>query len=232
MIIFTPAEEALIKLNYSKVAKKTIRISWYNREPNNYRAHPEFNIFVKKLNKNVTGKEFHDYFSKFGNIISAKLVEDDDGEVVGYGFVLFDNEESASKAIKEANGIDWKGKPIYVGRFEKNRPKKSPQFNTVYVKNLPKNYSQEDVKKIFSAYGEILSIFMKSTDPNLVEKLPEEKRKSILEHQFAFITFKDFSAAGRVVNEFPYLKPGDNAYNQDITSIADITVKSGLFDNT
>jgi RNA recognition motif-containing protein len=225
------AEEALIKLNYAKVAKKTIRISWYNREPNNFRAHPEYNIFIKKLNKTVTGKEFHDFFSKFGNIISAKLVEDDEGEVVGYGFVLYDNEDSANAAIKEGNGSLWKGKPIYVGRFEKNRPKKAPKFNTVYVKNLPKNYNQEDVRRLFSSYGDILSVFMKSTDPNLVEKLPDEKKKSILEHQFAFITFKDFNSASRVVNEFPYLKLNDNDYNTEIKNLVRVIESSGFFDN-
>jgi polyadenylate-binding protein len=222
----------LIKLNYSKVAKKTIRISWYNREPNNFRAHPEYNIFVKKLHKNVTGKEFHDYFSKFGNIISAKVVEDDEGEIVGYGFVLYDSEDSANNAINEANGIAWKGKPIYVGRFEKNRPKKAPKFNTVYVKNLPKNFGQEDVKRTFSAYGEILSIFMKSTDPMLVEKLPDEKRKSILEHQFAFITFKDFNAASNVVNQFPYFKLNDNKFNTELTNLSELIEHKALFDKT
>lgn len=227
----TLAEEALIKLNYSKVSKKTIRISWYNREPNNFRAHPEYNIFIKKMNKNVIGKEFHDYFSKFGNIISAKLVEDDEGDVVGYGFVLYDNEESASTAIKEGNGANWKGKSIFVGRFEKNRPKKAAKFNTVYVKNLPKEYKQEDVKKVFSSYGEILSIFMRSTDPKLVEKLPDEKKKSILEHQFAFITFKDFSSASNVVNHHPYLRFNDNKYNTEIKNLASTFEKMNLFDN-
>ena len=82
----------------------------------------------------MNGKEFHDYFSKFGNIISAKLVEDDEGEVLGYGFVLYDNLESSSTAVSDGNGAIWKDKPIYVGKFEKNRPKKAPKFNTVYVK--------------------------------------------------------------------------------------------------
>ena len=185
---------------------------------------------MKKLNKSVTGKEFHDYFSKFGNIISAKLVEDDEGEVVGYGFVLFDSEESASTAIKEGNGAIWKGKPIYVGRFEKNRPKKAAKFNTVYVKNLPKDYNQDEVRRLFSTYGEIMSIFMRSTDPKLVEKLPDEKKRSILEHQFAFITFRDFAAASKVVNEHPYLRLNDNKYNNEIGTLATTIEKMGLFE--
>ena len=132
------AEEALIKLNYSKILKKSIQISWYNREPNNFRARPEFNVFVKKISKDVKPKEFHDFFSKYGNIVSAKLAEDDEGDNVGYGFVLYDNEEAAKNAIKQANGLDWKGKKLFVGQFIKNKPKKIPQFNTVYCKNLDK----------------------------------------------------------------------------------------------
>ena len=131
------AEEAIIKLNYSKIAKRTIRISWYNRESNNLRSRMEFNIFVKKIPKSVTSKEFHDFFSKYGNIISAKL-EDEEGESVGYGFVQYDNENSSVCAINQANLCEWKGKKIYVGKFVKNKPKKHGQFNTVYVKNIPK----------------------------------------------------------------------------------------------
>jgi polyadenylate-binding protein len=132
------AEEAINKLNYQKLAKKTIRISWYNREPNNYRNNPEYNVFVKKVPKNVNSKEFHDYFSKYGNIISARLVEDEEGEVIGYGFVLYDNPEAASLAIREGNNVEWRGKNIFVGQFVKNKPKRAPQYNNIYVKNIPK----------------------------------------------------------------------------------------------
>ena len=183
------------------------------------------------MNKKVNGKEFHDYFSKFGNIISAKLVEDDEGEVLGYGFVLYDNLESSSTAVSDGNGAIWKDKPIYVGKFEKNRPKKAPKFNTVYVKNLPKEYKEEEVKEIFSGYGEILSIFMKSIDSKLVEKLSEGKKKSILEHQFAFITFKDFNSASKVVDQHPYLRLNDENYNSQIRSLANTIEKNGFFDN-
>jgi polyadenylate-binding protein len=222
------AEEAIIKLNYSKLGKKTIRISWYNREPNNYRNHPEYNVFVKKLNKNVSHKEFHDYFSKFGNIISAKLVEDEEGEVIGYGFVLYDNPEASTLAIKEANGVEWKGKKIYVGQFIKSKPKKTPQFNNIYVKNIPKTWTKEDIVNFFSRYGELGSILIRDPDVNALEKLPDEKRNYILQHKFAFICFKDFDAARRAVNEIPYYKIQDKEYNKEVDKIGQILKKSGL----
>jgi polyadenylate-binding protein len=132
------AEDAMIRLNFARIANRTIRISWYNRDPNNIRSRSDFNIFVKKIAKNVSPKEFYDYFSKFGNIVSSKLVEDDFGESVGYGFIQFDNENSSTMAINQAHLSSLKGKALYVGKFIKNKPKKQPQFNTVYVKNIPK----------------------------------------------------------------------------------------------
>lgn len=125
------------KLNYHKLNKKTLRISWYNREQNNYRDHPELNVFVKKIPKTVTSQEFHEYFSKFGTVVSARLVEDEEGENLGYGFVLYDNKIGADLAIREGNESELKGKNIYVGTFIKNRPKKFPKYNNIYVKNIP-----------------------------------------------------------------------------------------------
>jgi polyadenylate-binding protein len=222
------AEEALMKLNYQKLGKKTIRISWFNRESNNFRNNSDYNVFVKKLSKNVSHKEFHDYFSKFGNIVSARLVEDEDGEVIGYGFVLYDNPEAAALAIKESNGAEWKGKKIFAGQFIKNRPKKSPKFNNIYVKNIPKMWTKEQIHSFFSRYGELGSTLIRDPDPSNLEKLPEGKRNQILSHKFAFVCFKDFDAASRAVNQIPYLKTHDNEYNQEISRLVELLSKNGV----
>ena len=132
------AEDALIKLNFSRISNKSIRITWYNRDENNLRNRIEFNIFVKRLAKSVSPKEFYDFFSKFGNIISSKLVEDEFGESLGYGFIQYDNETSANTAINQTHLVDFKGKSLYVAKFIKNKPQKISQFNTVYVRNIPK----------------------------------------------------------------------------------------------
>ena len=147
---------------------------------------------------------------------------------MGYGFVLYDNEESASNAIKEGNGIEFKGKKIFCGQFMKNRPKRPPQFNTVYVKNLKKNLSEDDIRKLFVSYGEILTVFVKEVDEKNLEKLPEEKRKDISEHKFAFITFKNPESASKLVNEQPYLKINDKNYNTELVSIVEVLKQTEL----
>ena len=223
------AEEAIKKLNYSKLAKKTLRISWYNREPNNFRSKPDNNIFVKKIPKQVTAKEFDEYFRKFGNIVSAKLAEDEDGESMGYGFVLYDSPESATKAKEECNGKEWLGKKLFVDKFVKNRPKQPIKYNNIYVKNIPKSWSEDDIKKYFSKYGEISSMIVRVPEADKLKKeLPEEKRKYILEHKYAFVCFKSLEGpAKKAVAEVPYLKLEDKEYNKKLEEIAKKVYEAG-----
>ena len=217
------AEQAIQNLNYSRLCQKTLRISWYNREPNNFRNHPENNIFIKNLSKDVTPREFDEYFSKFGTIISAKIAEDEEGESMGYGFVLYDNEESAKKAIAECHGKNWKNKKIYVCQFQKNRPRKPLRYNNLYVRNIPKDWSEDDVRNYFSKYGEISSMLVKSPDPEKLNKnLPKEKRKNILDHKYAFVCYKSLDGpAENAVAKVPYLKLFDESYNNKIEEYAE-----------
>ena len=224
------AEEAIKKLNYSKLAKKTLRISWYNREPGNFRSKLENNIFVKKIPKEITPKEFDEYFRKFGNIVSAKLAEDEEGESMGYGFVLYDSEEGAKKAIAECHGKEWNGKKLFVAQFQKNRPKQAPKYNNIYVRNIPKNGSEDDIKKYFSQYGEIGSMIVRVPEADKLKKeLPEEKRKHILEHKYAFVCFKSLDGpAKKAVAKVPYLKLEDEKYNQKIEEISKKVNEAGV----
>ena len=224
------AEQASQNLNYTRLCQKTLRISWYNREPNNFRNHPENNIFVKNVSKEVTPREFDEYFSKFGTIISAKIEEDEEGESLGYGFVLYDNEESAKKAIAECHGQNWKNKKLYVSQFQKNRLRKPLRYNNLYVRNIPKNWSEVDFRNYFSKYGEISSMLVKSPDPKKLNKnLPEDKRKNILEHKYAFVCYKSFDGpAENAVAKVPYLKLYDESYNNKMEEYAQILRKQNV----
>ena len=224
------AEQALQNLNYSRLCQRTLRISWYNREPNNFRNHPENNIFVKNISKDVAPKEFDEYFAKFGTIISARIAEDEEGESMGYGFVLYDNEDSAKKAIAECHGKIWKNKKIFVCQFQKNRPRKPLRYNNLYVRNIPKNWSEDDVRNYFSKYGEISSMLVKSPDPERLNKaLPEQKKKNILEHKYAFVCYKSLDGpAENAVAKVPYLKLSDDSYNKKMEEYADILRKQNV----
>lgn len=214
------AEEALKFLNHIRLLNKTITLTWYNRAYDTYRDKPNLNIFVKNIPKTLKTEEFEEYFGQFGEIISARIIEGNNGESRGYGFVLYKEAECAAKAIKEANGKKLKDgtKNLIVCMFEKNRKKNPIKFNNIYVKNIPKEWTEDDVRNYFSKYGEISSMIVRLPDASkLKPTIPAEKRKEILEHKFAFVCYKSLDGpAEKAIAQVPYMKITDKAYNEQM----------------
>ena len=220
------AEQALREVNYSRLMNKTVRLAWYDREIGNAREKPENNVFVKNIPKNVSCREFHEFFAQYGTIVSAKIVEDEEGDSLGYGFVLFYETDSAKKAIEECHGKPWKNSKmkLYVCQLEKKRPRKPLRFNNLYVRNIPKDWDEEKLKNYFSTYGEISSLIIRSP---IAEKLhkntPRCIYKNIVEHKYGFVCFKSIDGpAEKAVAKVPYMKLTDEEYNKKTEEYAQI----------
>ena len=76
-----------------------------------------FKIFVGNLSWNATEEALKEIFEEFGAVISIRIVTDPyTGRSKGFGFVEFDNEESASKAIEKLDNFAFMGRPLRVSR--------------------------------------------------------------------------------------------------------------------
>jgi len=154
------AERALDTLNNTQIKGRPCRIMWSQRDPS-IRKSGVGNIFIKNLDPEIGHKELHDTFSAFGNILSCKVAMGDSNQSKGYGFVHFENEESALKAIAKVNGMIMGSKKVFVGKFipKKERLKnKESSWTNVYVKNLDKDsMSDSELEIMFKKYGDITS---------------------------------------------------------------------------
>ena len=220
------AEQALREVNYSRLMNKTVRLAWYDREIGNAREKPENNVFVKNIPRNVSCREFHEFFEKFGNIVSAKVAEDEEGDSLGYGYVLYYDKESAKKAIEECHGKPWKDSKmkLYVCQLEKKRPRKPLRFNNLYVRNIPQDWDEEKLKNYFSTYGEISSLIIRSP---IAEKLHRNTPRcifdNIVKHKYGFVCFKTIDGpAEKAVAKVPYMKLTDEEYNKKAEEYAQI----------
>ena len=151
------ADKARRDLNMRKIKGKTIRIMWHERD-NSYRSN-QANVFVKNIPYNIKPRDVYEYFIQFGDIVSAKLNEDEDGNHLGYGYINYYSPESANKAINASNGKEIWGSNIEVMIFQKKNERIGSYYPTncnIYVKEFPSHYTEDALKKLFSEYGNIV----------------------------------------------------------------------------
>ncbi len=80
------------------------------------------NIFVARLDYEVTSEDLLDTFTPYGDVSSAKVIMDKyTDRSRGFGFVEMDNDDEARDAISELNDTDLFGRTIVVKKAEPRR---------------------------------------------------------------------------------------------------------------
>ncbi|XP_046991675.1 polyadenylate-binding protein 4-like isoform X1 [Schistocerca americana] len=187
------AERALDTMNFDIIKGRPIRIMWSQRDPS-LRKSGVGNVFIKNLDKSIDNKAMYDTFSAFGNILSCKVAQDENGVSKGYGFVHFETEEAATKSIEKVNGMLLNAKKVFVGKFvprkerEKELGEKAKLFTNVYIKNFGEDFTDDMLKEMFQKYGKITSH----------KVMTREDGKS---RGFGFVAFEDPEDAERAVEE-------------------------------
>ncbi|XP_073139420.1 polyadenylate-binding protein RBP47-like [Henckelia pumila] len=144
----------------------------------------DLSIFVGDLAADVTDTLLHETFvSKFPSVKAAKVVIDaNTGRSKGYGFVRFGDDNERSQAMIEMNGAYCSSRPMRIGAAT---PRKASGYQqqyssqgghsngvsapgsqsngdsentTIFVGGLDPNASDDDLRRPFSQYGEIVSV--------------------------------------------------------------------------
>ncbi|XP_047239917.1 polyadenylate-binding protein 1 [Girardinichthys multiradiatus] len=186
------AERALDTMNFDVIKGRPVRIMWSQRDPS-LRKSGVGNIFIKNLDKSIDNKALYDTFSAFGNILSCKVVCDENGSK-GYGFVHFETQEAAERAIEKMNGMLLNDRKVFVGRFKSRKEReaelgaRAKEFTNVYIKNFGDDMDDEKLRELFSKYGNALS----------TRVMTDESGKS---RGFGFISFERHEDAQKAVDE-------------------------------
>jgi len=193
------AERALDTLNFELLNGKPMRIMWSNRDPA-LRKSGVGNVFIKNLDKTIDNKSLYDTFSTFGNIISCKIMSDETGSK-GYGFVHFETQEAAEKAIISVNNMLLNGKKVFVGNFlskhfrNASSDQQTKLFTNVYVKNFDQSVNEDQLRELFGKFGDITSLKI-------------SKNNEGASAGFGFVNFKQADEAAKAVREL-----NDTEYN-------------------
>ncbi len=162
---YATANQARIEMNLRKLKGHAIRLMWEERD-NSIRYNSKTNLFVKGIPFNVQPREVYEYFMKYGDISSAKLKDDSEGNHFGYGYVTYYKPESAENAIKNSNGkVIWGSSPLQVDYFKKKNERLStsgPEVFKLYITNFPGDFTENNIIELTKEFGAILSCSIKT----------------------------------------------------------------------
>jgi len=122
------------------------------------------NLIINYLPPKLDSASLRHLFEQFGIITNCKVVQDHEtGLSKGYGFVKFQTEDQAEKAIGKLNNYQIGGKKLkvsYARRTSKPRGAASRsgrvQHTNLYIANLDKNIDSSDLQHHFSSCGYIV----------------------------------------------------------------------------
>jgi RNA recognition motif-containing protein len=198
------AENVLRKLNFysdQTIFLQPLRLMWKNQNSTLIKSGVG-NLFVKNIPDLFNSKSLFETFSNFGKVISCKVIFDNKGKSMKYGFVHFQNYNDSKHAIKKLNGLFIQTSKIFVDFFV-NQHKRSMitdkylKFTNIYIKNLSKDICNEIyIKKIFEKFGKITSIF-----------IPYYKDTP---RGFAFVNFYHYNDAKKAIEVMNNTKIGNS----------------------
>ncbi|CAF1145289.1 unnamed protein product [Adineta steineri] len=161
------AERALDTMNFDLLRGRPLRIMWSQRDPA-LRKSGVGNVFIKNLDKNIDKESLYDVFSAFGNILSCKIITDENGESKGFGFVHFETQEAADNTINKVNGMLLADKKVDVGRFiscdQHADSGGQRKFTNIFIKNFGDQFDEEKLRDLLSKYGKILDLKIESDE--------------------------------------------------------------------
>ena len=114
---YSNAEDSQRALNDTKpklISNKPIRVMEFQRDPALRKHNQNGNIFIKNLDPLIDSNSLMETFSNFGKIMSCKVAVDEAGNSRGFGYVLFEDLQSANQAIEKMNGILMNDRPVSV----------------------------------------------------------------------------------------------------------------------
>ncbi|KAF8814980.1 hypothetical protein BYT27DRAFT_7318170 [Phlegmacium glaucopus] len=112
------------------------------------------NLFCKNLSPEIDSNKLFTHFSRFGQIVSARVMRDENGGSRGFGFVSYHEPEHAAEALRAMNGVMLGTKQIVVRLHEPKQLRQEKLAQRFGHNGHPRRSSSEATSPAISEAGE------------------------------------------------------------------------------
>ncbi|CAN0847096.1 Heterogeneous nuclear ribonucleoprotein Q [Linum grandiflorum] len=103
-------------------------------------------VYVGGIPHNVSEDDLRRFCESVGKVTEVRIMKGkDSGEGKGYAFVTFRTKELATRAMKDLNNSDFKGKKVKCSASQAN--------HRLFIGNVPRIWGEEDMKKVARKIG-------------------------------------------------------------------------------
>ncbi|KAK4396533.1 Heterogeneous nuclear ribonucleoprotein Q [Sesamum angolense] len=153
-------------------------------------------VYLGGIPQDTSEDDLKSFCESIGEVTEVRIMKGkDSNENKGYAFVTFRSKELASKAIKELNNTELKGKKLKCST--------SQAKHKLFIGNVPRNWGEEDMKKIVNKAG-----------PGVIAvELLKDPQNSSRNRGFAFVEYYNHACAeySREKMSNPNFKLDENA---------------------
>lgn len=170
------ANQAIARLNNALVQGQPIRVFAYKskQERQKERENSFTNVFIKNIPLSWDESKLNELFGQFGTIKRSTIrKKEGTNDSKGYGFVEFEDHESARNAVEKLNNhLVEEGRPgLTVERAQKKSERmemlrngtlrnqaRRPEGENLYVKNLSESVTEDHLRKLFTQCGNVKNV--------------------------------------------------------------------------
>lgn len=139
---------------------------------NNGPIQPSTNIYIRNLSSTTTDDSLYQMCKQYGTIVSAKaMVDIRTNECKGFGFVMYETEEEARKAIDALNKLKY-----YVSFARSGTPSSQESYSSrlknledstsmnIYISNLPVDVDEKQLLNLFKPHKVLSHRILRNED--------------------------------------------------------------------
>ena len=171
-------------------------------------------LYINNFPKDFAVADLNKLCSEYGKVESCQMFNDDIGRQ--YAIVQYHDEESTKRALDALGTLAIGSNKLYVqilqskyerkqlleNKIRESNSKLNEQYRmcNLHIRNIPSNAKEDDLRKVFSKFGNIKSLKINSYI--LVTNEGEEKKEILMSKGFGYVCYDNPESAKQAIDTY------------------------------
>ena len=162
-------------------------------------------LYISNLPEKYTTNELNSLCKEYGSVQSCNIFIDNCNK--NFGIVQFSSEKEAQDVLSKLDGKEIQGLKLNVKLYQTKQQREINHGCNLHIRNIPLNAKEQDLTKIFSKYGKVIS--------SRIETL--KKDNDLVSKGFGYVSFDNAESAEKAMDDLngKYL-PGFESWSRTL----------------